>query len=275
MTQSPRLSDRERDVLQQLLQGKSNKLIAASLDISVRTVEFHLKNIYTKAQVSSRIELILKLVNATGQFETERLGCSTVDRMGESIENRDRFNSRMGWATAFREIVSMIGKELEMKNVLRSKQVLAGVITALLTGSVWVSALLASHTLSFNEIQLWIVPLVVIWAAIGLSIGLVGKHTGNSSGKVFVSTWVGTGLSPFAIIPLMFIIVLPLGKLAERLGFIDPATMSSDLAATLTMTAMTGLWLVVGIIFGIVMLFVTLKKLEQTVMQVQGLEQGL
>ena len=275
MTQSPRLSDRERDVLQQLLQGKSNKLIAASLDISVRTVEFHLKNIYTKAQVSSRIELILKLVNATGQFETERLGCSTVDRMGESIENRDRFNPRMGWATAFREIVSMIGKELEMKNVLRSKQVLAGVITALLTGSVWVSALLASHTLSFNEIQLWIMPLVVIWAAIGLSIGLVGRRTGNSPGKVFVSTWIGTGLSPFAIIPLMFIIVLPLGKLAERLGFIDPATMSSDLAAALAMTAMTGLWLVVGIIFGIVMLFVTLKKPEQTVMQVQGLEQGL
>jgi DNA-binding CsgD family transcriptional regulator/uncharacterized membrane protein len=275
MTQFPRLSDRERDVLKQLLQGKSNKLIAASLDISVRTVEFHLKNIYTKAQVSSRIELILKLVNATGQFETERLGCSTVDRMGESIENRDRFNSRMGWATAFREIVSMIGKELEMKNVLRSKQVLAGVITALLTGSVWVSALLASHTLSFNEIQLWIMPLVVIWAAIGLSIGLVGKRTGNSSGKVFISTWIGTGLSPFAIIPLMFIIVLPLGKLAERLGFIDPATMSSDLAATLAMTAMTGLWLVVGITVGIALLFVTIKKPEQTVMQAQGLEQGL
>ena len=275
MAQFPRLSDRERDVLKQLLQGKSNKLIAASLDISVRTVEFHLKNIYTKAQVSSRIELILKLVNATGQFETERLGCSTVDRMGESIENRDRFNPRMGWATAFREIVSMIGKELEMKNVLRSKQVLAGVITALLTGSVWVSALLASHTLSFNEIQLWIMPLVVIWAAIGLSIGLVGRRTGNSPGKVFVSTWIGTGLSPFAIIPLMFIIVLPLGKLAERLGFIDPATMSSDLAATLAMTAMTGLWLVVGITVGIALLFVTIKKPEQTVMQAQGLEQGL
>jgi hypothetical protein len=169
----------------------------------------------------------------------------------------------------------MIGKELEMKNVLRSKQVLAGMITALLTGSVWVSALLASHTLSFNEIKLWIVPLVVIWAAIGLSIGLVGKRAGNSSGKVFVSTWIGTGLSPFAIIPLMFIIVLPLGKLAERLGFIDPATMSSDLAATLTMTAMTGLWLVVGITVGIALLFVTIKKPEQTVMQAQGLEQGL
>ena len=89
MTQLNKLSNREREVAELLLQGKSNKLIASSLGISVRTVEFHLKNIYAKFQVSSRIELILKLGNATGKFETEKLGYSTVDGSRESIENRD------------------------------------------------------------------------------------------------------------------------------------------------------------------------------------------
>ncbi len=58
------LSEREKEVVRLLLQGKSNKLIALSLGISVRTVEFHLKNIYAKFQVNSRIELILKLGHA-------------------------------------------------------------------------------------------------------------------------------------------------------------------------------------------------------------------
>ena len=44
---------------------KSNNLTAASLGISVRTLEFHLKNIYAKNQVSSHVELILKLGNNT------------------------------------------------------------------------------------------------------------------------------------------------------------------------------------------------------------------
>ena len=43
-----KLSKRERQVLKFLLEGKGNKQIAASLSISVRTVEFHLRNIYAK-----------------------------------------------------------------------------------------------------------------------------------------------------------------------------------------------------------------------------------
>src|SRR3989304_10256335 len=109
MAQFPRLTNREWDVLNLLLQGKSNKLIASSLSISDRTVEFHLKNIYAKFQVNSRIELILKLVNATGWLEAEKLGRSTVDSKVEIAENRDRLNSWMGWATSFKEAVSIIG----------------------------------------------------------------------------------------------------------------------------------------------------------------------
>lgn len=93
MAQFNKLSNREWEVVNLLLQGKSNKLIASSLGISERTVEFHLKNIYAKFQVSSRIELILKLGNATGRLETKKLGHSTVERIRESIENSDRPNS--------------------------------------------------------------------------------------------------------------------------------------------------------------------------------------
>lgn len=275
MAQFPRLSNREWDVLKLLLQGKSNKLIASSLGISARTVEFHLKNIYAKYQVSSRIELILKLGNATGKFESKKLGHSTVVGNGESTENRDRLNSRMGWATSFRDTVSIIGKELEMKNLLNSKHVLTGMITAFLTGLVWVSILLYSHSLSPNEIKVWLAPLIVVWAIIGLSIGLVGKRSCNTVRKVFSSTLLGTGLSPFAIIPLMVVVVLPVGKLAEWFGLIDPSTMSKDVATTLAIIAMAGLWLIVGITVGIVLLFVTIKKPEQTVIQPHVSEHGL
>ncbi len=113
------LSKREKEVLKLVLQGKSNKQIALSLDISVRTVEFHLKNVYAKFQVSSRIELILKLGHATGGPKIEELGYSTVDRRGKNTENGDKFNALMDWTT-FKGAVSTIGKELIMKAILKN-----------------------------------------------------------------------------------------------------------------------------------------------------------
>ena len=110
------LSKREMEVFLLVLQGKSNKQIALAL--SVRTVEFHLKNVYAKFQVSSRIELLLKLGPATGVTNIEELGYSTVDRRGEKADNRDEFDPRMDWAT-FRGAVSIIGKELIMKALLK------------------------------------------------------------------------------------------------------------------------------------------------------------
>jgi DNA-binding CsgD family transcriptional regulator len=112
MTQSAQLSNREQDVVKLLLEGKSNKLIASSLHISERTVEFHLKNIFAKHQVGSRMELVLNL----GKSTAEKLGDSTVAGMGEATENRDRPN----WVTSLREAVSMIGKELRMENTSSS-----------------------------------------------------------------------------------------------------------------------------------------------------------
>jgi len=100
MTEINELSIREREVVKLLLQGKSNKLIAQSLNISARTVEFHLRNIYIKFQVNSRVELILKLVNYPGNPVTERPGISTVDMLEKKAENKDRRNSQADWATS-------------------------------------------------------------------------------------------------------------------------------------------------------------------------------
>ncbi len=47
------LTDREQTILLQLAQGKSNKDVARTLDISVRTVETHRKNIKRKLGISS------------------------------------------------------------------------------------------------------------------------------------------------------------------------------------------------------------------------------
>ena len=47
------LTNREQTILLQLAQGRSNREVAAALDISVRTVETHRKNIKRKLGISS------------------------------------------------------------------------------------------------------------------------------------------------------------------------------------------------------------------------------
>jgi DNA-binding NarL/FixJ family response regulator len=56
------LSEREREILDLLAQGLSNKLIASKLYLSVRTVEGHLANIYLRLGVHSRTEAMLTAV---------------------------------------------------------------------------------------------------------------------------------------------------------------------------------------------------------------------
>lgn len=55
------LSPREREVLDELIQGHYNKNIADHLGITPRTVEFHRANLFEKMGVSSAIELAHKL----------------------------------------------------------------------------------------------------------------------------------------------------------------------------------------------------------------------
>lgn len=91
MSEFNQLSDREWEIIRQLLQGKSNKLIALALDVSISTVEFHLNNIYAKMKVSSRLELILALWKTTGKIEIDELRYSTVDKLEEKVDIEDQF----------------------------------------------------------------------------------------------------------------------------------------------------------------------------------------
>lgn len=54
------LTDRERDVLDQLCKGHSYKETASTLFITVGTVRHHIKNIYYKLQVHSKSEAVAK-----------------------------------------------------------------------------------------------------------------------------------------------------------------------------------------------------------------------
>ena len=58
------LTARQTEVLRWLAHGLTNSLIAQTLGISERTVEFHLKAIFDKAGVDNRATLIVKLLES-------------------------------------------------------------------------------------------------------------------------------------------------------------------------------------------------------------------
>lgn len=102
------LTRRETQVIRHLLRGRSNKQIALELGISGRTVEFHLKNIYTKLHVSSRIELILKLGETPGSALSRILGKPAVEMLGHLRENGGRDVSIL-------DALTLVAKEPEMR----------------------------------------------------------------------------------------------------------------------------------------------------------------
>ncbi|HSE23966.1 MAG TPA: response regulator transcription factor [Pyrinomonadaceae bacterium] len=52
------LTDREREIVQMLAEGKSNKEIASQLSISVKTVETHRATVMRKLEINSIVELV-------------------------------------------------------------------------------------------------------------------------------------------------------------------------------------------------------------------------
>jgi DNA-binding NarL/FixJ family response regulator len=60
----PQLTDREREVLDLVAQGKANPAIAAKLSLSQKTVRNHVSNILTKLQVADRAQAIVQARDA-------------------------------------------------------------------------------------------------------------------------------------------------------------------------------------------------------------------
>ena len=54
------LTNREKEILSQIIQGLTNEVIGEKLFISVQTVRNHIKNIYDKLQVHSRAQVVAK-----------------------------------------------------------------------------------------------------------------------------------------------------------------------------------------------------------------------
>ena len=65
----PSLTQRQQQVLEQVLQGASNKEIARSLSLSPRTIEIHRYAVYRKMGVRNAVELTRKTLSG----ETEAI----------------------------------------------------------------------------------------------------------------------------------------------------------------------------------------------------------
>ena len=150
-----------------------------------------------------------------------------------------------------------------MKNLLNSKHVFIGIVAALLTGMLWVAILEYSGNLSVEDFTVFTVPLVLVLAMIGLMVGVIGKQRDETLLKVLFSVIIGTGLSPFTVIPLMMFVVVPIGRLVANLGIIDPSTIPSEVASTVAMSIMIVLWFVVSLALGNVLLLLSIN-IKQT-----------
>lgn len=62
------LSFREREVLQLVLAGKSNKEIGAMLFVTAKTISTHLNKIYRKLAVHNRAQLYAVIVGGNGKI---------------------------------------------------------------------------------------------------------------------------------------------------------------------------------------------------------------
>lgn len=177
---STSLSRREKEVVDILLLGKSNKQIALDLGISERTVEFHLNNVYSKMQVGSRTELILNLVDSTGMSSDEPVE-STVEITEENIHNGSQ-PAQTRAAHSLRNLVSLIRKEAamtirisfeELENYLRSHPLVYSLV-------IFLAASLTTRAVVFGlGLYHWI-----SYALLGLLLGAGSIYFGLSWCKV-------------------------------------------------------------------------------------------
>jgi DNA-binding NarL/FixJ family response regulator len=68
----PELSERERELLALMAQGRANQEIAEQLGLTLKTVRNHVSNIFSKLQVADRAQAVLRAREAgLGYGQTE------------------------------------------------------------------------------------------------------------------------------------------------------------------------------------------------------------
>jgi DNA-binding CsgD family transcriptional regulator len=77
------LSGRQVDVTEVLLRGKSDKEIAASLDIAPNTVQTHLKKVYRKTGTSGRFALMALVTGLVGECGGQEVAPAIITEAGE------------------------------------------------------------------------------------------------------------------------------------------------------------------------------------------------
>ncbi|TLG73721.1 response regulator FixJ [Methylocystis sp. B8] len=83
------LTKRERQILERLVEGRSNKVIAHDLDISVRTVEAHRANVMAKMRVKNLAELVRMFLNGRNILVSENNLEDPSQKSSSSIMRRD------------------------------------------------------------------------------------------------------------------------------------------------------------------------------------------
>ena len=56
-------TEREKEIIQLITQAKCRKIIANELNISIHTIDAHLRNIYLKTRTHSMLELFVWVMN--------------------------------------------------------------------------------------------------------------------------------------------------------------------------------------------------------------------
>jgi DNA-binding CsgD family transcriptional regulator len=264
MSQKFLLTDREVEVVQLLLQGKSNKMIALKLGISISTVEFHLTNIYMKMNVGSKFELILNLVDKVLQQGKWNLGKSPDDKQRDLSDNDlGKTLVTNGANLKAKEMYSMQNKIGRNELTLKTN-IIAGTAASLISGIGVVLLMMRFGHTAFESVLPWILPLTIVLTGLGAFLGWLNHKRSYSLWKLIITTMVGVYTGAILMIPIVGFVVYPLTKVIMRWGIIQRELIPNETASSMVIVAYLIAWLVSGL--GISFFFNTIITKRKSVL---------